>query len=111
MAREFARAFYHSPAWERARSAAIARAHGLCERCLEQGIYTPCAIVHHRVHLTPDNICDSSVTTDLRNLECVCRDCHAAEHPEIYGDRPNVRVAFDEFGNVVRRSIDDKGQG
>ena len=75
---------------------------GLCEPCLRRGEYTPAVIVHHKVHLTPDNINDPSITLDFSNLERVCRDCHAGEHPEIYG-RPErrLRVAFDEEGNVI----------
>ena len=104
MAREFARAFYKSAAWLKARDAYIRSVDGLCERCLERGRLVPGAIVHHRVHLTPDNVGDPDVTLSFDNLEYVCRDCHAAEHPEIYGrDRPDgPRVAFDEDGNVVR---------
>lgn len=119
MTQDFARRFYHSKAWERARRAALDRSHGLCEECIRRGLVRPAAIVHHRVPLTPDNIGDPSVTLGLDNLECVCRDCHAAEHVELgtYGrarpaERP--RVAFDEAGNVVRLPeegwLDDSSQ-
>lgn len=107
MARDFARAFYKSKAWERARSVAVERAHGLCEQCLRRGIVRPGCIVHHKVPLTPENVGDPAISLNPDNLEYVCRDCHAAEHTELgtYGkahaaERP--RVAFDEFGNVVR---------
>ena len=103
MAREFARSFYHSSAWKNTRDAYI-RAHSLCERCLQRNEVTPGAIVHHIQHLSPDNINDSSITLSWENLETVCRDCHAKEHPEIYGkeelDEP-ARVGFDENGNLV----------
>ena len=107
MARDFARAFYRSHAWERTRSAALLRSHGLCEGCLRRGIVRPAKVVHHKVPLNPVNINDPAVSLGLDNLECLCQDCHAAEHTELgtYG-KPHVaerpRVAFDEYGNVVR---------
>jgi 5-methylcytosine-specific restriction protein A len=104
MAREFARGFYHSKSWKRTRDAYI-RAHPLCERCLKHGVYTPGEIVHHKEHLTPQNIGDPKVSLSFDNLETLCRKCHAIEHPEIYGEGAvaEFRVCFDENGNVVRK--------
>ena len=103
LAREFAKAFYRSKAWERTREAYFRASRGLCEKCLTKGFVTPGAIVHHKEHLTPENISDPSVSLAFENLELVCRKCHAEEHPEIYGEpkRPQ-RVAFDGDGNVLR---------
>ena len=82
---------------------------GLCEPCLAKGIYTPAEIVHHKVHLSPDNIDDPSITLNYGNLERVCRDCHAKAHPEIYGSEAEriMRVGFDEDGNVIRKENSD----
>lgn len=104
MAKDFSRGFYHSPAWRRARDAAMRRAHGLCEECLARGTVRPAEIVHHKVELTPANVSDPSVATDPSNLECVCRECHARLH----GARgPCVRdgLAFDVEGNLVRTAV------
>lgn len=103
MARDFSRAFYKSKEWLRTRDAYIRSVDGLCERCLRAGRLKPGEIVHHKVHLTPENVHDPAVTLDFGNLEYVCRDCHAAEHPEIYGadERPACRVGFDENGDLV----------
>lgn len=103
MARDFAIAFYHSMPWRRARNAYMREGHGLCERCLRKGVYRKADIVHHKIHLSPANINDPTVTLDFANLERVCRDCHAKEHPEIYGEVREPRCAFDEDGNVVPR--------
>ena len=84
------------------RDAYMREGMGLCESCLRQGRYSRAEIVHHKVHLTPDNIDDPKVTLDFSNLERVCRKCHAIEHPEIYGDKPKPRVGFDEEGNLVK---------
>lgn len=104
MARDFARAFYHSQAWKDTRDAYFRSQSGLCERCRRRGVATPGVIVHHIRHLTPENIGNPRVTLNFDNLELLCRDCHAAAHPEIYGGaarREPPRVAFDADGNVV----------
>ena len=103
MARAFAKRFYKSAAWKHAREAYIRSVDGLCERCLKAGTLRPGEIVHHKVHLHPGNIDDPKVSLAFENLEYVCRDCHAAEHPEIYGieEKPKPRVCFDANGNIV----------
>lgn len=106
LAREFARGFYKSKAWKKTRKAYFESVHGLCERCRERGVVKAGEIVHHKQHLEPRNINDPSVTLSFTNLELLCRDCHAAEHPEIYGEVIEQRVAFDENGNLVRRGSD-----
>lgn len=63
---------------------------------MKKGIYTSGEIVHHKVHLTPDNIGDPTITLSFDNLELVCRNCHADIH-----QRKDKRYRFDEFGRVV----------
>lgn len=102
MARDFAWAFYHSLPWKNTRKAYYDSVPGhLCEKCLKRGRYTPGQIVHHKVHLTPENIDDPEIALSFDNLELVCRKCHALEHPEIYGEAPTMRVVFDENGDVI----------
>lgn len=96
MAREFARAFYQSQNWKRCRAAVVKERRGLCERCLAKGIYSPGVIVHHKIHISPENITDESVLLDKDNLELVCRECHADLHR---GD--GKRYTLDELGRVV----------
>jgi len=74
--KEYAKDFYKSDAWKKARVAVIKRANGLCERCRAAGQYKPGVIVHHKKYITPGNIHDARVTLDLNNLEYVCEDCH-----------------------------------
>lgn len=78
--REFAESFYKSKAWQDCRAAYVKRVGGLCERCLARGMYVPGVIVHHKTHITPNNINDPSVTLNPDNLELLCRDCHGIEH-------------------------------
>ena len=93
--REFAEAFYKSKAWQRCRDAYAKSVGGLCERCLQRGLYVPGEIVHHKIHLTPENISDPNVTLSWDNLELVCRDCHGDEHKKVL-----KRYTVDEFGRV-----------
>lgn len=52
----WAESFYKSRAWRECRDAYAASVGGLCELCLARGLHTAGVIVHHKVHLTPDNI-------------------------------------------------------
>ena len=92
---DFAVGLYKSKAWQRCRTQYAKSKGGLCERCLTKGLYRPGEIVHHKVHITPDNINDASVTLNPGNLELLCRDCHALAH------KPSKRFKVDELGRVI----------
>jgi len=62
--REFARAFYPSKEWRRAREYIIVRDAGICVRCGRPG-----EIVHYKKHLTPENIGDLAIALGEDNLE------------------------------------------
>lgn len=96
MAKEFAKAFYNSPAWHDCRNAYVRSKRELCERCLAKGIYRPGEIVHHKIHLNPININDPTVTLNWDNLELVCRDCHAEIH-----QRKSKRFKVDATGRIL----------
>lgn len=72
---------------------------GMCELCYANGDVVPAKVVHHKVHLTPQNIGDPHVTLSFSNFQRLCQDCHALVHSG--QERP--RAAFDEHGNVIRR--------
>lgn len=42
-------------------------------------------IVHHKEHLTADNIGNDKIAYDFNNLELLCIDCHNAEHKATNG--------------------------
>lgn len=94
--RDFAKAFYKSQAWKDCRAAYYAHAGGLCECCLAKGLYNPGVIVHHKEHISPDNITDPQILTDFANLELLCRRCHAEEHT-----RKQKRFVVDDLGRVA----------
>ena len=93
---DWAESFYKSVAWNKCRAAYKKSVGGLCERCLSKGLYVPGEIVHHKIHLTPDNISDPSISCNKNNLELLCRDCHAQEHSRI-----KKRYRIDEYGRVI----------
>lgn len=95
MARDFAKPFYHSQAWRQTQASYVKQSGGLCERCLQNGLYTAGVIVHHKIHLTPQNISDHEITLNPDNLMLLCRDCHALEH------KRKRRWKVDEFGRVT----------
>ena len=92
----WAATFYKSKVWQKCRKSYAASKGGLCERCLARGLYVPGEIVHHRVHLTPENVLDPGVTLSFDNLELVCRECHAEEH-----ESRRRRYRVDDFGRIV----------
>ena len=94
--REFAEGFYNSPAWKATRKAYSKSKGGLCERCLAKGLISPGEAVHHKIHLTPENINDPNVTLNWSNLELLCRNCHGEEHKKI-----KRRYKVDELGRVT----------
>jgi 5-methylcytosine-specific restriction endonuclease McrA len=93
--KDYAKQFYTSRAWASCRAAYRRQAGGLCERCYKKGLITPGEIVHHKIHITPENINNPDIVLDWGNLELVCRDCHA----EIHGKKKK-RFTVDENGRV-----------
>lgn len=111
MARPFARSFYKSAAWQRTQRAYMDMPVNtdagivpprMCERCFSLGRLTPAKVVHHKVHITPANVSDPSVTLNPDNLMRVCQDCHAILHSG--GDGTGLPVvSFDVDGHPVGR--------
>ena len=105
MAKDYAKAFYKTKAWKNCRAGYISSVGGLCERCYRNGLIVPGDIVHHKIHLTPENIKDPTVALNWKNLECLCRLCHNDEHKGDFLDgRTDLiqkRYRIDEFGRVI----------
>ena len=94
----YAEKFYKSQAWEQTRDAYSKSVGGLCEVCFAKGLIVPGEIVHHKRHISPENISDPNITLDWDNLQLVCRDCHADIH------RPNERrYKVDEMGRITAK--------
>lgn len=92
--KDYAKSFYLSAAWRNTRNAILKRDMGLCVRCGKPGV-----IVHHKIHITPENINDPDISLSADNLETLCRECHAIEHE---GKAITARgLRFDIEGNIV----------
>lgn len=79
MAKEFAKAFYHSKVWKEVRESILKRDKYMCQMA---GCHNPAEEVHHKKRLTPDNINDVSITVNPDNLISLCGNCHKAIHAE-----------------------------
>lgn len=96
MARSIDESFYKTPAWRRCRAAYL-KQHPVCERCAASGLVTPSVYVHHRIHLTPENVKDPALAYGDSNLEALCFECHEQEHRR----RKKRRYRVDDWGRVT----------
>ena len=104
MAKDFAKSFYKSKAWQSCRAGYAASVGGLCERCLQRGIVTAGEIVHHKIHVTPETINDPQVLLSWGNLELVCRECHRELHEDQMHkmpDRSKRRFSVGKDGKIT----------
>ena len=100
--KEYAKGFYKSAAWKRARQQVITRSNGLCERCKARGIYKPGYIVHHKEYITPGNISNPNITLNLDNLEYVCEDMRSFGLETLYLITDHtMRYQYDATGNLL----------
>ena len=72
--------FYTTQAWRKARDAVLKEHGGLCQICMSKGLIEPAVHVHHRIHLTAENINDPHITLDRSNLMALCEACHSEQH-------------------------------
>lgn len=109
MHKQFANEFYSSPRWKKCRKAYLQSVGGLCERCLAEGKYTPAAHVHHKRPLTPENLDKAEVTTDWRNLQALCEECHLAVHQRHQQTRQRREPWKKQRQGTVRWRVDASG--
>ena len=72
--------FYTTQAWRKSRASFLQERGGLCEICLSKGLIEPAVHVHHKIHITPENLNDPRITLDHSNLMALCEECHAEQH-------------------------------
>jgi len=100
MAREFSKSFYNSKEWDRVRQYILLRDHHACTIC-----GAPAEEVHHKKHITPDNIGDTSITLNPANLTSLCKECHFNQHRGEHGKGREHEEAypytFDSQGYLV----------
>lgn len=78
--KSFAKKVYSSQQWKKCRASYLKSVGGLCERCLQKGIYRPAEIVHHKIFLDEQTASDPRVCYAFENLEAVCREHHEEIH-------------------------------
>lgn len=96
MAKEFAKPFYNSKKWLKIRKQKINMELGLCEICKHPGY-----IVHHKIHITPENVNDPNITINPNNLQYLCLQCHNKVHGVYAKNEPIREIKFDCNGNVI----------
>lgn len=103
--KSFATKMYHSLQWKKCRKAYLQTVHGLCERCLKQGIYRPADIVHHKIFLTEKTVNDPEICYSFEHLEAVCRQHHEEIHnnAQFLPRGRNRRYDVLEDGTVITR--------
>lgn len=104
MAKEWAKAFYNSTAWQQARGAALKRDRYTCQT---EGCFHVAEEVHHKIELTPENINNKRIALGMDNLVSLCGQCHKqitkAEHEKSNtGSVKLQRIVFDENGYPVK---------
>ncbi len=94
MAKEYAKNFYNSKAWQSCRASFIAKRimidGGLCEHCKDSLGY----IVDHKKEITPENINNVNITLNHDNLQYLCLKCHNTKT----FSKDKRRCTFDEEG-------------
>ena len=102
MAKSWAKEFYNGPNWKECRAGYIAERirvdGGLCEVCRERLGY----IVHHKIHLTRQNIQDPEIALNWKHLSYECKKCH--DMHEGHGIKRSVLPVceFDFDGNPTQ---------
>ena len=84
MAKPWAKAFYNSKPWEKARELALIRDGRVCVWCGELATE-----VDHIIELTAQNVNDPAISLNLDNLRSLCGDCHKQRHAD---DRATARM-------------------
>ena len=91
----FENVFYASWAWRKCARGYRQSVGDLCERCREKGLIVPAEEVHHKIHLTSENINRPEIALNWQNLIALCKNCHINEH------RKEKRWTVDDDGNVI----------
>lgn len=105
------RQFYNSKTWHKVAKDYAKSKHGLCERCLKNGLIVPYDEVHHKKRLTKENINDPDITINWNNLECLCKKCHEEEHQADAKQRPYKRKDYQGKRQQPQRYVVDQKTG
>jgi len=74
------KSFYNSKQWKDVEKLYKQKRNYLCEKCMEEGRFTPGEIVHHKIHLSESNYRDPEISLNFENLQLLCIACHNSVH-------------------------------
>lgn len=101
VAKEFSKNIYNSQRWRKVARAYAESQHYVCERCHNRSFIRngklPRFIVHHKRHLSPENVRDDNTVYGWSNLELLCIYCHNTVH----GVSLDRECLFDDDGNPI----------
>lgn len=86
--------FYDTKQWKKCRKGFMESKHYICERCGGTA-----KIVHHKKHITGNNVNDMDITLNWDNLQALCIKCHNIIHGK--GGAIADGVSFDKNGNLI----------
>lgn len=102
LAKDYAKKFYKSKAWQKCRASFIAEREaidgGLCEHCRKKRGY----IVDHIEEITPENIDDVDIILNHNNLQYLCLECHNTKTFKKH-HAVEENLFFDEDGNIFQK--------
>lgn len=94
MAKDYSKWFYNSTKWRKLREYICVSRNHTCEECGEYGDQ-----VHHIIEITPDNINDTSITLNEKNLQLLCKECHDKKRKT--ENEVNDGLEFDINGDLI----------
>ena len=110
--------FYNSKLWKKIRLNIWRKQHLLCAICGlpvyvdKLSDYIPKenrrrGIVHHKEHLTEQNVFDDNISIDESNLIGVCLECH---NNKCHNQSTSTRggLLFDEEGNLIKQGDNER---
>ncbi len=85
------KSFYASEEWQRFRLVIINERGLWCQHCGQLVTKTSELTLHHIIELTPENVCDATISLNPDNILLVCHDCHNKLHAR-FGHTPNKEI-------------------
>ncbi len=85
--------FYCSKPWRDLSYKLKVDAGGKCNRCNNVLLDFSKLIGHHKIKLTDDNVDNTEISLNPKNIEIICLNCHNKEHRR-FGHKQNVYIIW-----------------
>lgn len=86
--------FYRTEEWAALTEKLKQQSHGVCAQCQKTIADWSLLIVHHKIHLTLENMKDPNISLNEKNLEVICLDCHNKEHNRFGYNQQKVFIVY-----------------